>query len=123
MSATASELAAKRRGTKAFIDRDPNKYAIVLSREDLEWSGGSFNRTNLRSLKQQPMVLVATNQQLPERRTLEGQSLTPEFVLIGEYGTDIRNGDWFYLDGVKYEVVFVREDRSYEVVAEVVYRG
>lgn len=123
MSATASELAAKRRGTRAFIDRDPNRYAVVLSREDLEWSGGSFNRTNLRSLKRQGMVLVPTNQQLPERRTVEGQSLTPEFILIGQHDADIRNGDWFYIEGTKYEVVFVRPDKTYETVAEVVYRG
>lgn len=117
------ELETNRRNTAAHIARDPNSSVIVLSREDLVWEGGSFNRTNQRQLDDQKMSLIASVQQLPERRTVEGQSLTPEFILLGNYGADIENGDWFYLDGVKYEVVFVHPDRSYEVVAEVVYRG
>jgi hypothetical protein len=118
-----AELEANRRNTAEVIARDPSKIVPLLSREDLVWDGGSFNRTNQRQVRGKSMMLIASVQQLPERRTIEGQSLTPEFILLGEYGADIENGDWFYIDGVKYEVVFVHPDRSYQTKAEVVYRG
>jgi hypothetical protein len=117
------ELEANRRNTAEFIRRDPARVVPVLSREDLVWDGGSFTRQNQRQVRGHAMALIASVQQLPERRTVEGQSLTPEFILLGEYGADILNGDWFYIEGVKYEVVFVHPDRSYQTKAEVVYRG
>ena len=120
---TTAELESKRRNTSEYIARDPAAKLLPLSREDLVWEGGSFNRANLQSLRAQRMLLLATNQQLPERRTVEGQTVTPEYVLLGSWDADIRNGDWFYVDGVKYEVVFVHPDRSYQTKAEVVYRG
>lgn len=119
-----TELAANKRQTDAFIRTHPNRVAITLSRQTMvnDEEGGWVSDTTVVG-GQQYVALIATNLQLPIRRSVDGQEIQPEYILIGYPDADITRGDWFWLDGVKYEVVFVNPNRSYEVRAEVAYRG
>lgn len=44
------------------------------------------------------------------------------YILIGMPDYDIRDGDWWEDQGVRYHVQFVHHDKSYQVKAEVVVR-
>jgi hypothetical protein len=75
------------------------------------------------TLTSQRVTLIAPTQQLPERRTIAGITVVPEYLLKGKHDADIQRGDWYFVDGVKYEIVFVYPDRRYQTKAEVVYLG
>ena len=57
------------------------------------------------------------------RSSLDGEEISPDFVLLGDYDADILADDWFELDDRIYDVKMVREDRRYETWAAVEYRG
>jgi hypothetical protein len=119
-----AELRANIKQTDAFIKSHPYKRNIVLSRQD-KVDDGAGGWTSAPAVIGSPseMALVPSATQLPVRRTLDGQEVTPEYTLIARHTADIRNGDWFWVDGIKYEVVFVFPNKSYEIKAEVIYRG
>jgi hypothetical protein len=57
-------------------------------------------------------------------RNIDGEEISPAFVLIGEWDADLKLSDVFIQDGRNYEVMYIRDtDRRYEMWAEVVYRG
>ena len=57
------------------------------------------------------------------RSSLDGEEISPDFVLLGDYDAEILADDWFEIDGRIYDVKMVREDRRYETWAAVEYRG
>lgn len=118
------ELRMQRKQTLAFIIANPT--SIILSRVDVvrDPSGG-YVRSPPFSLPAQQMRLdpVATSTSAV-RRTVDGIEVEVEFQLIAHYTADIRRGDWFYREGIKYEVVFVDITKAdYETQAEVAVRG
>lgn len=118
----ATELKMQRRQTNAFIAAKP--IDVRLNRVDTAPNGsGGFTRLPPTTQPEQRLRLQDTNYQTPIRQLLDGEEVQPQFVLIGPYDADIQRGDWFFINGKKYEVVFVHENTSYEVKAEVVYRG
>jgi hypothetical protein len=120
---TSVELQAQRRQTMAEVGATGRW--MTLNRQ--EWveniSGGNRPSGPPASLVRQRLLLVAPTTQLPERQTIGGITMVPEYILKGDYQADVQRGDWFYIDGVKYEVVFVHPNREYQVKAEVVYLG
>ena len=116
-----AELEAHRRNTAAHIERDPNNSTIVLSREDLVAGGGSFQRVNQRRVTDQRVwphrLRLGFRSAGPSRARALRSSFSSENT-AATFSTEMR----FYLEGVKYEVVFVHPDRSYQTKAEVVYR-
>lgn len=116
------DLVTLRKQTKAFIDEEPR--SIALQRKDITPDGEGGVQHTILSLPAQIFNLItqATSAQVA-RRTMDGEEVFPEFVLLGEYNADMKNGDWFLIDGIKYEVVYVRLERRYETWGEVAYRG
>lgn len=123
MPVGVTELATQRRLTAEFIRRG-NRKRLLLNRETLvqDLSGG-WRQGTPTALAGQEFHLGLPTTQLPERNTAAGQTVQPEYVLVGYHNADIHRGDWFFLDGIKYEIVFIHPDRSYETRAEVVYLG
>jgi len=122
---TALELDRNRKMTDFFIKTHPRKTAIVLSRETFVNDGaGGWKRSGVpQTRSSQDMAFLPVTTQLPVRRTQDGQEVNPEYTLIARYDAVIEPGDWFWVNGVKYEVVFIHPDKSYEIKAEVTYRG
>jgi hypothetical protein len=118
-----TELKAQRKLTAEFIRRG-NRQRLTLSYADkvADASGGhTRGPATVRDTQEFHWSIPTT--QLPERVTLDGTVVVPEYILVGHHDAVVERGDWFYLGGVKYEVVFIHPDRSYETRAEVVYRG
>jgi hypothetical protein len=121
--ASSIELAAQRKQTQALLDRG-NAIRVVLNHATVinDSSGGTKPGAPV-SRVQQTFHWSQPSTQLPERVTPDGSLAVPEYILIGRYDAAIERGDWFYHEGVKYQVVFIHPDKSYEIRAEVVYRG
>ena len=117
-----TELEVMRSQTKQFIAHYPKD--ISLQRADMVSDGSGGVKATLETLPAQTFrqITQPTNTQV-FRRTIDGQEVTPDFVLLGEYDVDVKDGDWYMADGRKFEVVYVRDDRRYETWAEVAYRG
>lgn len=111
-----------RKQTRDFIAANP--LSVILSRADSVPDGAGGLTTPLPMNRPvQIMRVIQQGTEMPVRRSVDGEELQPEFVLLGEHDADIRRGDWFFINGIKYEVFWVRPDRRYETWAEVVSRG
>lgn len=121
--AASVELQQQRRMTLAEIGAAPT--TIALQRQDYidDLSGGQKPNGAPATLRSQRVTIISPTQQLPERRTLAGITVQPEFLLKGRWDADIQRGDWYFVQGVKYEVVYVDPDHRYQTKAEVVYLG
>lgn len=121
------DIAALRTQTKDFIDVNPT--TVVISRKNITSDGEGGVQHTLDTLTPQVMRLITQPAgSAVLRTTIEGEELTPDFVLLGVHDSDMKHGDWFMRDGAKYELIYVRDDgRSadlrYERWAEVLYRG
>ena len=117
------DLPALRAQTKQFINVNPK--VVNLQRQTTASDGsGGITRT-LSSVGNQTFRLI--EQPHPQsqvfRRTVDGQEVVPEYVLLGEYTANVQNGDYWMDGGIKFEVVYVKLDRRYESWSEVAYRG
>ena len=120
------ELRLLRKQTAQFIAA--NQVDLALHRPVFNDDGaGGIERDDDQVLSAQAMRLIqqAAGRFSLERRTLDGQTVTPNYVLMAKYDADMKPGDTFTMgDPDKYyEVVWVREDRRYKTEGEVVYRG
>lgn len=118
-----AENEVMRQQTTDFIAIYPQELALVRTAMTADGSGG------VKSLGPTPLdpqtfrqITQPTNTQIL-RRTIDGEEVQPDFVLLGEWNADVRVGDWYMKDGAKHEIVYVKEDRRYQTWAEVKYRG
>ena len=118
----ASENEVMRKQTKEFIAIYPQ--SLVLTRSEMVSDGSGGVVGTLTSLPAQTFrqITQPTNTQV-FRRTIDGEEVQPDFVLLGEYDADVKIGDWYMKEGAKHEVVYVKDDRRYQTWAEVKYRG
>jgi hypothetical protein len=118
------EIAQQRKVTRRFIDADP--YDVVLSRATMVPNGaGGLKKTAPSSLAAQRvrLMLQATQGRLEEAMLADGQVVKVDYHMVGDIGLDVERGDWFFMDGVKHEVVWVATVGEYEVKAGVTNRG
>lgn len=117
-----TELRLQRKNTNAFIAADP--YSITLVRRVRFVNGaGGITRGNETTLPAQTLRLLPQEDGATERVTAEGERATPEYVLLGTYDADMQRFDAFEYDGRRYEVVWISENRQYEIKGEVVHLG
>lgn len=115
-------LPVLRQQTKEFIAA--NDTEVILNRITTESDGAGGLKKILTPLPAQSMRLIKRNTSTAVfRRTIDGQEVQPDFVLLGEYDADVETGDWFFISGRKYEIVYKQDDQRYETWAEVIYRG
>jgi hypothetical protein len=75
------------------------------------------------ALPAQTMRLIPAQDGAQERFTADGKAVRPTYMLQGRYDADMERWDTFVHAGHRYEVVFVNENRQYQVKGEVVYHG
>lgn len=117
----STETDMQRVQTKAFIDADPAD--IILSRAELVSNGAGGTRLGAPSSIPSQTVRIIPTGPGTERELVDGQTVQVDYVVMGEYDFDVLRGDWFYKDGIKYEVVSFANTGHYEVKAEVTNRG
>jgi hypothetical protein len=117
-----SENEVMRKQTAEFIAVYP--LVIILVRPGAEDDGAGGTRPDPEALEPQIFRQI-TQPTSPQvfTRTIDGEEVKPDFVLLGEWNVDVQIGDYYFKDGAKHEVAYVKEDRRYETWAEVVYRG
>jgi hypothetical protein len=119
-----NELEAQKRQTQAFIDALPMD--VIFSRATTVPNGaGGFRKEAPSPIPPQRVrfLIPGASGQQGERELLDGQVVQVDYILLSPVDADIQRGDWFYLDGMKYEVVTVRTVGGYEKKAEVTNRG
>ena len=82
-------------------------------------------RSNPVDLPPQRMRIIPLGEggSTPERFNSNGEAVRPTYKLLGLYDCDMERYDEFELEGTRYEIVFVNQNRQYEVKGEAAYRG
>lgn len=122
MAVSATELAAQRGLTAAFVSADAEPITLLRSEWVSDGAGGEV-RQNPEPLPVQMLRFQPRQDGGSPRETADGQQVVPMYTLVGPHTADIDRWDEFTLHGNRYEVVFVYENRQYEVKAEVAYLG
>ncbi len=122
MGISAAELRVQRSLTEKFIGAD--SFPVVLYRSSRTADGaGGWIPGDPAPLPPQVMRLIPLQDGAQERFTADGQAVTPGYMLMGKHDADMARWDTFEHRGATYEVVFINENRHYQVKGEVVYRG
>jgi hypothetical protein len=116
----SAEIAAQRRITRAFIAADEDMVVLWRSVQIPDGAGG-YELNDPSPLPSQPMRLIPLQSGATERHTLDGVLVAPGYALLGDWFADMERWDTFTMAGVRYQVVFINENRTYEVKGEVVY--
>jgi hypothetical protein len=116
-----AELAVQIGLTKAFINADPITVQLLRRPRTPDGAGGM---TIGEPVAQAPQVfrLLPQEDGATARTTANGESATPEFMLMGSPGVNMQRFDQFVLTGRRFEIVYI-DDRQYEVKGEAVYLG
>jgi hypothetical protein len=118
----AGELEIQRDLTRSFIAADSLSLALTRTPKVSDGAGGLKNGTPA-TLTAQTLRLNPLQDAVQSRTTADGKQVLPQYMLMGEYNADLDRGDTFTVDGRRYEVVFVLQNKQYQVKAEVYYRG
>lgn len=112
-----------REGTTAFIDADLKWLTLErLTRTD-NGAGGYDETYNPLVLPQKFRLIPQHGNMSPLRETLDGEAVQPDYVLLGEFDSNMARWDKFEDNGRRYQVLFVHEKKAYEVKGEVKYLG
>lgn len=110
----AREIDYQRINTKIFIDSDPVDILLthhIRSRSD----EGGFTTTPAVAASSQIFRLIPQQDVMSSVQTPDGVTLTPTYVLLGEWNCDMRQWDTFEVNGVKFVIVSpIRPDSSLE---------
>lgn len=118
----APELAAQRRLTAAFIAADVRSIELLRRPRTPDGAGGTTVGEPV-ARPAQAFRLLPQEDGATARTTAEGETATPEFMLLGQSGCDMERFDEFELeDGRRFQIVYI-DDRQYEVKGEAVYLG
>lgn len=121
MTLRTAELAVQRRNTRAFIAADAVE--VELSRMTRTDDGaGGFEQGSVTLLGPQTFRLLPQEDGATARTTAEGETATPEYILMGDSDVDVERWDTFTLAGRRYQIVYI-DNRQYEIKAEVIYLG
>jgi hypothetical protein len=118
----AAELAAQRLLTKVFVEADVLAVVLYRTTRTSDGTGGSVVGP-AEPLAPQRMRLIPMGDGAQERFTADGAAVTPSYRLLGLHTADMERGDTFTIAGRRYEIVFINENRQYEIKGEVAYRG
>lgn len=124
--ARPAETRAKRRSTLAMITRDGQEIALFRANGSVQGGyvddgeGGQIpapaapgeDPDEPVSIKQRYFTTVVAEP--VDETTDQGERLLINFVLIGKWDDDIREGDWFYVKNERYQIEFVDPNQDYQ---------
>lgn len=121
MTLRSAELAVQRRNTRAFIAADAVEVELSRATRTPDGAGG-FETGTPTLLAPQRFRLLPQEDGATARTTAEGETATPEYILMGDADVDVARWDTFTLAGRRYQVLYI-DNRQYEIKAEVIYLG
>jgi hypothetical protein len=121
MTLRAGELKAQQRLSLAFIEADARDVILQRSPRTDDGAGGVVVGAPV-PVGPQRLRLLPQEDGATERTTAEGESATPQYMLMGPWNANMQRFDEFTLDGVRYQVVYI-DDRKYELKGEVIRLG
>jgi hypothetical protein len=116
----AAELAVQRNLTAAFIAADWMMVALERRTRTADGEGGYLEGPAV-PLAAQRMRLIPRQDGSVERMTADGKVVLPAYSLMGSHDADMERWDEFEVNGHRYQVVFINQNRQYEVKGEVAY--
>lgn len=119
----AAELAIQRRLTAAFIGADRISVVLVRTPRVDDGAGGVSSGTPVPLPPQWMRLIPLREVGSTKRETADGEQVTPTYALLGSHTADMQRWDEFTHGGRRYQVVFVQENRQYEIKGEVAYLG
>lgn len=118
------ELAVLRKQTKQFIDDHPVSVTMTRGGARTSDGAGGYTVTPGAPIQAQTVRLIPQDQRGGTQSVnVDGEEVSPVYVIIAEHDADIKKDDVFVHNARNYEVTWVRDDKRYEIWAEVVYRG
>jgi len=118
----AGELKWQRKQTLAFIAADARSISLDRRVRTSDGAGGFVNGPPT-TLAAQTFRLLPQEDGATARTTAEGETATPEYMLLGRWDADMERWDEFKIGTRRYQVVFISENRQYETKGEVLYLG
>lgn len=118
----AVELATQRRLTQWFILAD--NISVVLQRRSRTADGAGGILVGA-AVPQAPQTfrIIPQEDGATARTTSEGETATPEFMLMGTWDCNMARFDEFTLPGNRrFQIVYI-DDRQYEIKGEAVFLG
>lgn len=115
------ELAAQTRITEAFIAADGIWVSLQRPTRTPDGAGGVEVGTPV-SIAPQYLRLLPQEDGATARTTAEGETATPEYMLMCPPGANVARFDEFQIGVRRYQIVYI-DNRQYEVKAEVIYLG
>jgi len=116
-----AELKAQRLLSQAFIEADARDVILLRSARTDDGAGG-FTLGDPVSQGPQRFRLLPQEDGATERTTAEGETATPQYMLMGPWNANMQRFDGFTLDGIRYQIVYI-DDRKYELKGEVIRLG
>lgn len=121
MTLRATELKVQTRLSLAFIEADGRNVVLQRRTRTDDGAGGESVGEPV-PLFPQRMRLIPQEDGATARTTAEGETATPEYMLMAAPDANMARFDEFTLDGIRYQIVYV-DDRQYELKGEVIRLG
>jgi hypothetical protein len=118
----AVELAMQKRNTMAYIDADPSVVTLMRSGLAADGAGGLIRVTPF-PIDVQTFRIINGQISQTVTRTLDGQEVRADYMMICLSDADVHAGDTFTTSACRYKVVYVYPDPTYELLAEVAFDG
>lgn len=121
MTLRPAELRAQQRISQAFIDADAQD-VILMRSPRLDDGAGGFTLGEAVPQGAQRLRLLPQEDGATARTTAEGETATPEYMLMGPWDANMERFDEFQIGTTRYQIVYI-DDRKYELKGEVVRLG
>jgi hypothetical protein len=116
------ELKVQRKLTVAFLRADAREITLERRTRTPDGAGGSVRGPAV-SQSAQRFRLLPQEDGATARTTAEGETATPECMVLGRWDANMERFDEFVSDGRRYQIVFISENRQYETKGEAIYLG
>lgn len=121
MTIRAAELAVQRRLSAEFIAADAQTITLLRSARTPDGAGGTEIGAAV-SQDPQTFRLLPQEDGATARTTADGESATPEYMLMGAWDCNMQRFDEFVIGARRYQIVYI-DNRQYEIKGEVIYLG
>jgi hypothetical protein len=121
MTLRPAELKAQQRVSLAFIEADGRMIDLLRAPRTDDGAGGEIVGDPL-PVGAQLLRLLPQEDGATARTTSEGETATPQYMLMGPWNANMKRFDEFVLDGIRYQIVYI-DDRKYELKGEVIRLG
>jgi hypothetical protein len=119
-----TELALQRSLTARFIEADPLEIQLLRESRVSNGSGGYDTAEDPAPVGGlQRMRLIPLGDGATERLTADGKAVTPNYMLLGSWDSNMQRWDLFELNGIRYQIVFINQNTQYQKKGEVAYLG